>query len=42
MKPGVSVVVVFNSEGNLENSVFALGKPEHKKPHKGGFARVFE
>jgi hypothetical protein len=28
--------------GHLENSVFALGKPEHKKPHKGGFARVFE
>jgi AAA15 family ATPase/GTPase len=30
------------TEGHLENSVFALGKPEHKKPHKGGFARVFE
>ena len=28
--------------GHLENSVFALGKPEHKKPHKGGFVRVFE
>jgi hypothetical protein len=28
--------------GHLENSVFALGKPEHKKPHRGGFARVLE
>ena len=47
--PGQRILVVLSSGyvhlvpyGHLENSVFALGKPEHKKPHKGGFARVFE
>lgn len=29
-------------EGHLENSAFALGRSKHKKPHRGGFARVFE
>jgi hypothetical protein len=31
-----------NTIGHLENSVLALGKPEHTKPHRVGFAPFFE
>jgi hypothetical protein len=33
---------LLTTEGHLENSVLALGKPEHTKPHRVGFAPFFE